>query len=202
MLVPPWRKPDNFSTPAHQRLVDALNAIAFQTGTGDLDTVTTPGGRVVADRRPLIVDEIIFAKVVTAGPNSEADFTDNRYWVKKQDVRTPSTATNATTLADDISPPGDMTTDAGGDVVAASVVMATYPVADDAHALAADSVVLLIAYHTSNRSGGARDKRYLLVPLSAPATLPAGQYDGMVLETNPSLVSAFGFMRLVNTPPV
>lgn len=64
--VPIWRQRDNFSRPAHQRLVEKLNA-------QDRMDLTDATGRKLWRRVGYIVNE---------GPNEEEDFTDARYWVQ------------------------------------------------------------------------------------------------------------------------
>jgi hypothetical protein len=68
--VPPWRQLDNFSRPAHQRLVEKLNA----QDRLDLED---------SQRRKLWTRVGV---ITTAGPNGESDFTEDanwhgRYWV-------------------------------------------------------------------------------------------------------------------------
>lgn len=49
MQIPPWKRPDNWSVNAHQRLVDGHNETHFTTPAGPTEVQNSPAGRGLID---------------------------------------------------------------------------------------------------------------------------------------------------------
>jgi hypothetical protein len=80
--LPPWTKRDNLSTPPHQRIVDKINALSPLTPPEGSEFRSTPVGSGIVDKRPLTLVPPLIGVVVAAGPAGEADYSDERYWVR------------------------------------------------------------------------------------------------------------------------
>jgi hypothetical protein len=93
--------------------VDALNQIASMMaadGSGLTISDTAHGRTISLDTSRGVADEFL-GYVVTAGPSSEADFDDQRYWVRRAFINSQTIQLDALTIADDTQPSG---TDANG----------------------------------------------------------------------------------------
>jgi hypothetical protein len=153
-----------------QEILNRLNESGLITGLNEVEILRTPGGQTVAGPLPSKVDEIVMAKVVSAGPNGEANYTDERYWLRRQEITIASTdeETARVTIADDDSPDGEMVgmDDDGGDLegepVAETILTATSMTEREAgsHTLAVgDQVVVFVVYGRHGTDG--LSKRYV-----------------------------------------
>ena len=99
----PWLKGDRITAEHLQQAVNRLNSYGRLSAGPGISIRTGPGGTVISAVNTQIVNAKFVAKIVDEGPDEEDDFTDNRYWVKKQiqKLTTSSTATSAAEWADD-----------------------------------------------------------------------------------------------------
>lgn len=177
--IPPWTQRDNFSKSRHQELVDAINGTGLTTGAGGLEILRTPGGQTISGPLAGKIDEIFMGKVVTAGPNGEGDYSDERYWLRKREITVASSddETARVTIADDDSPDGELIgeDDSGGDdegqPIAETIVTATSVVERLAgtHTLQPDDEVLVIGVYGRFGADGIV-KRYLFWITSGTST--------------------------------
>lgn len=206
-LIPPWTRANNLSVTAHQRVVDAVNAGLLLTGTRNVGVRVGPNGRTIIDHATVTVTDLFFGLVTDAGPDGEADLTDNQYWIAKQ--RFNGAAADPVDIEDDESPVGEMITDSGGDPLAESIVAATDIGNPTERAWAVDDVVFVVGVFVEDDES--REKRYVGIPLKPTSggflvkltsnAAGGGWYNGKILTGTTTLDGTADFDPDTGTIP-
>lgn len=80
--LPPWRRTDSYRRAPHQAVIDALNRNLPISADHPLEAVGGPNGTTIRDSRP---EELAYSYpgyVYDRGPGGQADYTDERYWIR------------------------------------------------------------------------------------------------------------------------